>query len=148
MNKLLEKIFVTPTTNTFLQLFRYGFVGGIAFIADYGTLYVLTEYVHLHHLISAALAFLIGLVVNYCLSTLWVFSQHSQKSKWVEFMVFTIIGVIGLGLNELIIYTGTDICGLHYMLSKLISTIIVFFWNFFARKYVLFDKRLPDNNKS
>lgn len=141
MNKLLEKIFVSSTTNTFLQLFRYGFVGGIAFVADYGTLYCCTEYLNIYHLISAAIAFVIGLIVNYCLSTLWVFSQHSQKNKWVEFTLFTIIGMIGLGLNELIIFTGTDICGLHYMLSKLISTMIVFFWNFFARKYVLFDKR-------
>ena len=145
MTNVLRKIFVNSTNSTFVQLFRYGFVGGIAFVADYGTLYVLTEYVHLYHLISAGVAFVIGLLVNYVLSIHWVFDEHSSSSKMTEFTIFAVIGIIGLGLNELIIYTGTDVCGLHYMLSKLISTIIVFFWNFFARKYVLFDKHSRSN---
>ena len=55
-------------------------------------------------------------------------------------MFFAIIGVIGLIFNELIMYAGTDILHLHYMVSKLISTAIVFFWNFFARKFLLFNK--------
>lgn len=124
-----------------LQLFRYGFVGGVAFLADYGTLYAATEYLHFHHLFSAALAFIIGLLVNYLLSTSWVFASRSQTDKKLEFLIFAVIGVIGLGLNELIIYLGTDVCGLHYMLSKLISTAIVFFWNFAARKLILFNKK-------
>lgn len=138
MNKFLTKVFISPTQSTFLQLFRYGFVGGIAFIVDYGTLYICTEFVGIHHLVSAAMAFIFGLIVNYLLSTTWVFASRTQKSKWVEFVIFTIIGIIGLGLNEIIIYIGTDVFGIHYMLSKLISTATVFFWNFFARKIVLF----------
>lgn len=143
--KYLNKIFVESTSSTLVQLFRYGLVGGIAFVADYGTLYVLTEYVHLYHLISAGIAFVIGLLVNYVLSIHWVFDEHSSSNKMTEFSIFAVIGIIGLGLNELIIYTGTDVFGLHYMLSKLISTMIVFLWNFFARKYVLFDKRSRSN---
>lgn len=138
LKRIFTYFFLAPTNKWYLQLFRYGFVGGIAFVADYCTLFCCTEYLHVHHLISAALGFIIGLIVNYCLSTIWVFSQHTQNSKWIEFSIFAIIGVIGLGLNEFIIFLGTDICGFHYMISKLISTIIVFFWNFLARKYILF----------
>lgn len=141
MKHLLNKLFVLPTQSTLLQLFRYGFVGGTAFIADYATLYLCTEFLGIHHLISAACAFTLGLVVNYLLSILWVFANHTQNNRWVEFLVFAIIGIFGLGLNEVIIYLGTDIAGLHYMLSKLISTAIVFFWNFFARKIILFKKK-------
>lgn len=141
MKRLINRLFIQPTQSTFLQLFRYGFVGGIAFVADYGTLYACTEFLGVHHLISAACAFILGLVVNYLLSISWVFANHNQNNRWIEFFVFAIIGIVGLGFNELIIYLGTDIVGLHYMLSKLISTIIVFFWNFFARKLILFKKR-------
>ena len=141
IRQIIDTLFIKPTTNTLLQLFRYGFVGGIAFVADYGTLFCLTEFLHLHHLWSAAIAFIIGLVVNYLLSTSWVFRKHTTQNHWLEFLVFAIIGVIGLGLNELIIYIATDLCKLHYMLSKLISTGIVFFWNFFARKFILFNKK-------
>lgn len=140
LKQLFHTLFVAPTKNWFLQLFRYGFVGGVAFVVDYGTLFCCTEYLHFHHLVSAAIAFLLGLLVNYLLSTSWVFAVRTQSNRKLEFAIFAIIGIIGLGLNELIIYVGTDLCHLHYMLSKLISTAIVFFWNFFARKLMLFNK--------
>ncbi len=137
----LHTLFVAPTNNTLLQLFRYGFVGGVAFVVDYGSLYVLTEFLSVPYLWSAAIAFILGLVTNYLLSISWVFKKNATMQRWQEFLFFAIIGVIGLGFNELIMYVGTDMLHLHYMLSKLISTVIVFFWNFFARKYLLFNKR-------
>jgi putative flippase GtrA len=140
IKQFLHTIFVAPTNNWMLQLFRYGFVGGVAFLVDYGTLFVLTHYAGVPYLWSAAIAFILGLVTNYLISISWVF-QHSGKMRvWQEFVCFAIIGVIGLGLNELIMYVGTDMMHLHYMISKLISTAIVFFWNFFARKFMLFNK--------
>jgi putative flippase GtrA len=138
MKELLNKLFVAPTTNIWLQLLRYGFVGGVAFVADYGTLFLLTHYAHVHYLVSAAVAFGIGLTVNYLLSISWVFNKNRSAKPWVEFLVFALIGVVGLGLNELIMYVATDLMSLHYMLSKLISTAIVFCWNFFARKLIIF----------
>ncbi|MBQ9399321.1 MAG: GtrA family protein [Bacteroidales bacterium] len=120
------------------QLLRYGVVGGIAFVVDYGSLWLLTEVCGLHYMASAAIAFLLGLICNYVLSTRWVFGESRIRSKWAEFAAFAVIGVIGLGLNELIIWVGTDLLGLHYMLSKVISTVIVFFWNFLARRFLVF----------
>lgn len=138
MKELFNKLFVAPTTNIWLQLLRYGFVGGVAFVADYGSLFVLTHYAGVHYLWSAGIAFCIGLTVNYLLSISWVFNQNRSAKPWVEFVVFALIGVVGLGLNELIMYVATDLISLHYMLSKLISTAIVFCWNFFARKLIIF----------
>ena len=137
---MFKKIFLYETDNWQLQLFRYVFVGGFAFVVDYGLLFVLTEFVHTNYLLSAAFAFVSGLIVNYVLSTTWVFNQHNSSSRYKEFFVFSIIGVIGLLLNEAIMYVGTDMMGFHYMVSKLASTAMVFFWNFFVRKIILFSK--------
>ena len=133
-----SKLFKDKTENTLIQLFRYGFVGGIAFLVDYGILYALTEFFGLHYLLSATIAFIFGLVTNYLLSVVWVFNSHKTESRWTEFTVFALIGIIGLGLNALIMYLCTDVLAIHYLISKLISTVIVFFWNFFARKTILF----------
>lgn len=138
MRELVKHLFVEPTTNIWLQLLRYGFVGGVAFVADYATLFGLTHYAHVHYLTSAAVAFIIGLTVNYLLSISWVFNKNRSAKPWVEFMVFTLIGIVGLGLNEAIMYVATDLLTLHYMFSKLISTALVFCWNFFARKLIIF----------
>ena len=140
IKQFLHTVFVAPTNNWMLQLFRYGFVGGVAFAVDYGTLFVLTHYAGVPYLWSAAIAFILGLVTNYLISISWVFQHSGKMNVWQEFTFFAIIGIIGLGLNELIMYVGTDMIHLHYMISKLISTAIVFFWNFFARKFIIFNK--------
>ena len=138
MRNLFNKLFKEETENTLIQLFRYGFVGGAAFLVDYGVLVLLTEVFGMHYLLSAPISFILGLVTNYLLSVVWVFNNRTLGNRWAEFTVFAIIGVIGLGLNALIMYVCTDKMGIHYMISKIISTVIVFFWNFFARKVVLF----------
>jgi putative flippase GtrA len=120
------------------QLLRYAVVGGISFVVDYGSLWLLTEKAGLPYLWSAAIAFLLGLICNYLLSTAWVFGESRIKNAWGEFLAFAIIGVVGLGLNELIMYGCTDGLGFHYMLSKIVSTGIVFFWNFLARRFLVF----------
>ncbi len=141
MNRWVNKLFVEPTENVLLQLFRYGFVGGAAFVVDYATLFVLTNNVGVQYLWSAAIAFVLGLVANYLLSISWVFRNRGDLSRWQEFLFFAVIGVVGLGFNELIMYACTGLMHIHYMVSKLVSTAIVFFWNFFARKYLLFTKK-------
>ena len=138
MKEWLDKLFKAPTESTFIQLFRYGFVGGLAFLVDYGTLVLLTESAGLHYLLAATISFILGLITNYLLSITWVFNQHKLNNRWVEFLLFAFIGVVGLGLNDAIMFLCTERCGIHYTLSKIIATAIVFFWNFLARKLILF----------
>ena len=123
---------------TLPQLCRYTLVGAIAFVFDFGSLFGFTHFLGVHYLLSACMAFLIGMCVNYVLSIKWVFRRRSIGSKSVEFLVFALIGLAGLGLNELFIWFFTEITGFHYLLSKIISTVFVYLWNFFARKYSLF----------
>ncbi|WP_077152602.1 GtrA family protein [Bacteroides bouchesdurhonensis] len=138
---LYRKILFENTTNLFIQLFRYTLVGGLAFVVDFGLLFFLTEYVRLHYLISATISFLAGLLVNYVISTQWIFRDSKIKNKKVEFILFGLIGVIGLILNNVLIYLFTDVVGLYYMLSKLVTAIIVYMWNFLGRRYFLFNAK-------
>ena len=138
---LLYSFFLKETYNWFIQLFRYCFVGGLAFLVDYGLLVFFTEVVGLHYLISATISFIAGLVVNYLLSTSWIFRKSKLENKWAEFIIFAIIGVIGLGLNNLLLYLFTDKVNIHYMISKLLTTAIVMIWNFGARKFILFTNK-------
>ncbi len=133
-----ELLFKSATNNTLVQLFRYTFVGGIAFLFDFGSLYFLTDWMYVHYLASAALAFLVGITVNYLLSVAWVFQVRTMTNVWVEISIFTVIGIVGLGLNEIIIWFFTELVEFHYLISKLFSTVSVYLWNFFARKLLLF----------
>ena len=48
------------------------------------------------------------------------------------------IGVAGLAINELLMWLFTDWLLFHYLVSKIIATAVVFFFNFFIRKFALF----------
>lgn len=139
-NHFIQDILLKSSNNLFVQFARYIVVGGIAFVVDYGALFILTEYLGFHHLLSAAIAFVLGMTVNYLMSRTWVFNGSKDANKTKEFVIFALIGVIGMVLNEAIIFIGTDFFGCHYMLSKLISTALVFVWNFCARRFILFGR--------
>ena len=135
----LKGIFLTPTKNGFLQFFRYLFVGGIATVVDWGVLMGLTELLQLHHLVSAIFAFVAGLGTNFLLSKLLVFrASEAKTNSLLEFLGYALIGVIGLGMTELIMFLFTDGLSLHYMLSKAIATAVVLVWNYLARKLLLY----------
>lgn len=135
----LKKIFCEPTKNGMLQFFRYAFVGLWATLADWGVLFVLTEPLRVYHLVSAVFAFVVGLAVNFLLSKKFVFSgEEKQHSSSTEFAVYAIIGIIGLGMTEFIMYVMTDKLNFYFMISKIIATGVVFVWNFAARKIVLY----------
>ena len=134
----MRSFFFNKSDKTSVQLFKYFFVGGIAYTVDFGSLFILTDLVKVHYLISAAIAFTLGLITNYSLSIVWVFSKRTVADKRLEFIIFSIIGLVGLGLNEVIIWFFTEWIHFHYLISKIFSTVVVFFWNFFARKKILF----------
>lgn len=127
--------------NTQSQFIRYFIVGGIAFIADFSALFLLTEWVGLNYLLSATLAFIIGIIINYQLSICWVFDQRAISNKYIEFLIFAFIGVIGVFLNLGIIFFLTEKLNVFYLHSKLVATVIIFLFNFGARKIYLFTNR-------
>ncbi|MCU0461656.1 MAG: GtrA family protein [Bacteroidales bacterium] len=139
ISSLIDSVLKGKTDNTFFQLIRYTFVGGLAFLVDFGTLYLLTEFIHLHYLLSAGIAFILGLLTNYLLSIRWVFTTRSVRNKKIEFLIFAIIGLAGLGLNELFLWIFTSLLGIYYLLSKILTAILVYLWNFFVRKFILFN---------
>lgn len=77
----IRKILFEPTDNTLIQLLRYTFVGGTAFIVDFGLLYVLTEYLNLHYLYSATLSFIAGVIVNYFFKQDMGISKRKSKQS-------------------------------------------------------------------
>jgi len=77
-------------------------------------------------------------IANYIFSTIWVFHKKKEGNNILRFIVFTLIGAIGLAINAGITVVLTKNCGMHYLLSNLIAQIIVFFFNFFARKYIVY----------
>ena len=82
--------------------------------------------------------------VNYVLSLTFVFRRKdncgSGKSV-AAFLIFTVVGVIGLGLTELIMYLGTELLHISYLIVKIAAAAIVLVWNYVGRKVLIFDRK-------
>jgi len=141
----LDKLVKHQTDNTLIQLLRYAFVGGLAFAVDFVSLYVLTDWLGVYYLRSAALAFLLGLTTNYLLSVFWVFQKRTFQNRLVEYLIFGVLGVLGLALNQGLMYFLTEDVRCHYLFSKVVATGLVFVWNFGSRKLILFHYAPPGN---
>lgn len=141
-NNFLYKLFVEKTNDLKIQFFRYLFVGGFAAVVNIGSLYIFKEFMNLYYLLANVLGFVLGLITNYLLSKWLVFAKENKMNGAVEFTIYAIIGVVGLGLDTLFMWVFTEKAHVYYMLSKIISTALVFIWNFFARKalYIIADK--------
>ena len=137
---MIDKLFRERTDDIFLQFFRYIFVGGTAFIVDFFFLYFFSDICGIYYLMSAVLSFIISVLVNYIMSTRWVFNQDNIGNKVLEFNLFILISTIGLVFTEILLYFFTDIVGLYYLVSKIIASIIVLFWNFLARRVMFYGK--------
>jgi putative flippase GtrA len=125
-------------SKTARQFGRYALVGAIAFVVDFGVLFGVTSLAGLHYLIGAAAGFMAGVSVNYLLSVRWVFDTRRVQRAAVEFQVFATIGVLGLAINEGLMWVLTDGLDLYYLLSKILAASVLLLWNFFVRRYFLF----------
>ena len=79
---------------------KFGVVGVIAFVIDYGLLALLTEAFGVNYLVSATISFTASVVFNYAASMRYVFTHKEGMSRRREFAIFVVLSVIGLGLNN------------------------------------------------
>ena len=122
------------------QIMECGVVGFLCFFIDYGLMILFTEAFHINYLVSAALSFSISTIVNYSLSMRYVFKSKKDANKINEFILFVVLSVIGLGVNEAAMWIAVEGLGIHYMISKIGATAVVMVFNFVTRKIFLEDK--------
>ena len=120
-----------------LQIFKFLFVGGLAFLIDYISLIICKEVFNLSTLLASAIAFTISVIVNYILSVTWVFEVDETKSKKQNFIIFIVFSILGLIITEIIMYLGSDVLKISYLIVKIVATDIVMVFNFVTRKIFL-----------
>lgn len=139
---MIKKIIAGKTNNTYIQLLRYLFAGSVAFGIDMGILWFLTDIAHIYFMISSTISFLVGLIVSYLMSIFWVFDEKRIEKKTVELTIFAAIGGVGLVLTSSFMWLFTSVLFVYYIYSKILTTGIVFIWNFIAKKKILFTKKM------
>jgi putative flippase GtrA len=124
----------------FHESWKYLLASAVALALDYGLLVGLTEWFHVHYLASAAIGYVAGLVVTYGLSVTLVFRERRLTSRRLEFLGFAAIGLVALGLNEVVMKTFVEVLRFDYRLAKVPAAGIGFVFNFASRRLILFSK--------
>lgn len=131
---MIEKI---KNNKLLMQIAKFIVVGGTATVIDFVLLFVLKEFVGLNEIVSNTISFTISLIYNYIASVKWVFDVDKNKKQEQQFLIFIIFSIIGLLINNLILWICIDKLKIHYLIGKVIATAIVMVFNFVTRKKFL-----------
>ena len=123
------------------QILKFGVVGVIATAIDFVVLIALTELLGINPVISATISFTVSLIFNYLASMRYVFARREELSRRREFVTFVILSLIGLGINDALMWAGTELVAVDYRLVKVFATAVVMVWNFVTRKIFLESKQ-------
>lgn len=124
-------------SQTFNEGLKYFFVGGVCTLVDFALLYILTTRHGINYLVASVISFTIGTILNYFLSTYWIFEVRVVEKRHYEFGFYLLITIVGLAINTILIWVFTTYLDMFFLISKLAATVFTFWWNFGARKYFL-----------
>lgn len=139
------------------QILKFGVVGVICFGIDFVITLGISAMLRSMGMETAAAAlvgaffgFTVSVIINYLLSMKFVFVRKDDMDRRREFIIFTILSLIGLGINELIIKFSIDVIYVHVSslsniltpgmataAAKIVATAVVMVYNFVTRKIFL-----------
>ena len=131
------------------QFVKFGIVGVIAFFIDFGIYTLCTQAFQWHYIVGGTLGFTISVIFNYLASMKYVFKHKEDMSRTREFVIFVVLSIIGLGINNACLWFLIDFIQWPFELSKpvlelgakIIATAVVMVWNFVTRKILLDDTK-------
>jgi putative flippase GtrA len=161
------------------EILRFIVVGLIATVVDFVTKILITSAIGnslddvYKQLIGYTCGFILGVTINYILSTFWVFKNvdSNQKTKSAKsVIIFILLSLVGFGIGLGIFYGlgyaflagGIDILNFSifefykfiteptfylYTLVFCIQTLVVLFWNYISRKKLIYKAPKDESNQ-
>ncbi len=130
------KLITTIKTNNLLSRYqrplKFCIVGGSGALIGLGILYLLTDIVGLHYLVSNVVAFACSVSNNYLWNSKWTF--RDKEASLIGYNKYVGVSLLGLGVNETILWLLTALTGMYYMISAAIAIVGAFLVNYILSK--------------
>lgn len=123
-----------------IQFAKFGVVGIIAFLIDYGLFLLMNYLLGINYLLASAVSFTLATVFNFVASMRYVFAGKQGQTRTQQFAIFFVLSLVGLGLNQLILWLCVSVFAWQAWIGKLVATFIVMVFNFVTRKIFLEDR--------
>lgn len=125
------------TEEFFYKFLKFGLVGFSGLFVDYGFTFVCKEWLKIQKFISNSIGFTMAATSNYVLNRIWTFKSTNPDIA-VEYTEFLIISLIGLGINNFILWLILKKFRINFYLAKLFAIAVVTIWNFLANALFTF----------
>jgi putative flippase GtrA len=113
------------------KLIKFGLVGVSGMLIDFGITWLCKEKIRINKYIANSTGFTCALINNYLLNRYWTFSSAGTPMAY-QFTKFLLVSLIGLGINNLLLYLLVKNTKYNFYLLKLCVIGIVFIWNYSA----------------
>lgn len=135
------------------QFISYFIVGGVSAIVEWVSFFLLGRFLNMPYLPATALAFVVSTTTNWFLGRTFTFKNSKLgKKKGKEFVQVFGVSAIGLLGNLFLMFLFVTVIGMKTeflkTLAKIISTGIVFIWNYLARKLWIYRQKPEEGKES
>jgi len=117
-------------------------VGGFSALINLSIFALLAKLLGVNYILSSASSFIIATLVGYFLTVKHVFQSGTRFSRKKEIFWTFAISLIGLLLDLCIISICIELLNIEEVVSKIMATGMVFFWNYFARSRFIFKEQV------
>ena len=121
------------------RVIRYASVGGAVAFLDLVFFFIFAYLGNFPYLWVNFIGFVLGTMANYFLSIRFVFKRRPGYTTRKELVRVYIISVVGLTVSQISIYIFISILSVPMILSKVMTLVINFFWNYLARARFVFN---------
>ena len=141
MIKFIKKVLLKFQDIINLEFIKFFIVGGISTLIDWLFFFLIGIYLNIHYQISLIISYTLGGITNYSLNRYYTFQNKSKKIA-LQFLTFFSLALVSLFLSMLVMFIFVDILNLHRMLSRILTTAIIFIFNYLMHKFITFNKNL------
>ena len=117
----------------------YFIAGGLMTLAEWLGFWVLVYVCGVHYLVANALLFVVFVPLGMLIFKKAVFKHTALKVR-TELALSFAINLFGLAINSLILWLLVEFAALESLLAKILTSFLVAFYSFFARKWLIYDR--------
>ncbi len=111
------------------KFLKFSVVGLSGTAVDFGITWFCKEKLKWNKYLANSIGFVLAATNNYIWNRVWTF-QSTNENITLEYGKFFIVSLIGLGINNLVVYLLHGRMKLNFYLSKVLAIGVVTIWNF------------------
>lgn len=120
----------------FNHLILYGIIGSFSSGLDFVIYTALVQVFGVHYIVANCISVVAGISTSFILNRNYNFKVKDNTGR--RFGIFLCVGFTGLLMSNLILYTCINTFAMNKIVSKLLSIVLVVFFQFLVNKYFTF----------